>query len=194
MEGFFSSVGFGWTMSKAMPYVVFILLGVILAIAARKYFKKRILRTASLLLIFIPFVIYFMISPIYESDFANSYTTYKASNRMSEEGHLTVIAIPNCPFCSEAMDRLLKIQENTSSTSIDFRVLTDDSLALTPYLEKANGLINVIMEERIAPFAQIATGSFPTYVYTSKEETKVWNNDGIGSNALDWMEEQLASK
>jgi hypothetical protein len=194
MEDFFSGIGFGWTMSKVMPYLVFLFLGVVLTILARKYFKKRALRLASLLLIVIPFGVYFMISPIYESDFSNSSKSYKPMKKISAEGHLTVIAIPNCPFCSEAMDRLVKIQERTGSTTIDFKVLSSDSLLLAPYLKKSNGSINVQTEKQFAPFMKLAAGRFPAYVYTSKKETRVWHNEGVGTEAFDWLEEQLTSK
>lgn len=194
MEDFFSELGFGWTASKVFPYIVFLIVGLVLVLVIRKLTKKRKLRMAAWLLAVIPCVVYFLVNPIYEGDFANGYSSQKQNVEISEEGHLTVIAIPNCPFCHEALERLLKIQKRTSSVKIDFKVLTSDSLALGPYLDKADGLINVVKEGNFAPFEKIAGSRFPVFVYTSSKESRVWNNDQIGTIAFDWLEHQLKRK
>ncbi len=191
MERFIFDLGLGWTMSKVLPYFVFLVLGLIVMVFIRKYAKNRKLRIGAIVVSIIPLSVYFMINPIYESDFANDFSSHQPLANISEVDHLTIIAIPNCQYCREALGRLMKIQERTSSVKIDFKVLTSDSLTLAPYIDEANGLINVVKEENFAEFEKVAETRFPTYVYTSSSESRVWHNDQIGTRALDWLEEQL---
>jgi hypothetical protein len=191
MEAFLFNSGLGWTISKVLPYVIFFLVGVALMIFARKKIKNRKLRIASISLLFTPVGVYFMLCPIYESDFSNDFRSMDPVFDISQENQLTVIAIPNCPFCQEALDRLLKMQIRTASNTINFKVLTSDSLAIETYEDKANGLVNVIMETDFEPHEKISEASFPTYVYSSSTESRVWHNDQIGTRGLDWLEDQL---
>ena len=74
METYFLDSGLSWTMSKVLPYLIMILVGIVLWIIAKKILKSinKYLRWMLLLVIFVlPFLIYFMISPIYEGDFTN---------------------------------------------------------------------------------------------------------------------------
>ncbi|MDG1427279.1 MAG: hypothetical protein P8M19_05550 [Crocinitomicaceae bacterium] len=192
MNDLFSSFGFGWTMSKVLPYALFLLLGIVMTLLVRRKSSNRKVRISAWLLTVVPFLIYFMGNPIYESDFANDYSIVDPADEISEMDHLTVIAIPNCPYCHEALDRLLKIQERTSSVNIDFKVLSTDSLALDQYLEKAKGRINIVLESDFVPFETISKSRFPTYVFTSSAETRIWHNDQIGTRAFDWLEGELS--
>lgn len=191
METFFFESGLGWTTSKVLPYIVFILIGIVLMILARKKVRSKKVRIASISLVIIPVAIYFIFNPIYESDFSNDFISNGPNFNVSQEDHLTVIAIPNCPFCHEALERLLTIQKRTSSKQIDFKVLTSDTLALEAYEDGADGLVNVIMEKDFSLYEKISESSFPTFVYSSSDETRVWHNDQIGTTAFDWLEDQL---
>jgi len=194
MENFFLEMGLSWTLSKVLPFVVMLVLGVILFYFSRKFFTKKWLRYASILFIIIPASIYFSLAPIYEGDFMNSYVTEKVGENYLElkEGHLSVITIPNCPYCSESISKLKRMQSRTSSGEIDFIVCTSDSLNLGMYQEISDDKLNIVLADNIDEMSKLAEGRFPTFVYlNSKGELRKWSNENFGVGALDWVEAKL---
>ena len=77
MESFLLNLGLSFTISKLISYLLFVVIGILLAFL---FFKKskneRIGKIPkliiSLVLFVAPFLIYFAIHPIYEGDFSNN--------------------------------------------------------------------------------------------------------------------------
>lgn len=191
MKHFFLNLGLSWTLSKILPYIIWTVVGVVLWLFVSRRLEGKWMKLLSLLILPVPFLIYFIFSPIYEGDFSNtSRERGLLISRELEQGELTLLAMPGCPYCYDAIDVLKVMKERTASSSIRFRVVTKDATAMDWYKEKVNGAFPVEMVTSDS-VAQLARGYFPTYVYTTSKGHRVWSSDQFGVGALDWLEEQL---
>lgn len=192
MEHFFLSIGISWTLSKVLPFVLFLVIGFLLFI----YIKRRSFKFAkfiAIILIPVPVLIYFVLNPIYEGDFSNNST--KVSNKEITELNegLTVLAIPGCPFCYESIEVLSEIKSRTETNDIRFMVISSDSTSTDWYNEKSNGRIPVGLINIESDVKTLTNGHFPTYVYYDGEgKFTVWSNANFGVLAKDEVEELLS--
>jgi hypothetical protein len=197
VEQFFLNSGFSWTISKALPYILSIVLGLILLFLFRKAFKKKALLKWSLrlVLLVLPFALYFAYSPIYQGDFSNAGEEIERDPALAEltGDKLIVIAIPGCPFCLEAMDRMHLLHDRAPELQIEYRVCTSDSSALNWYREKAGDAIQVTLADSVIAMSELAQHSFPTFILVKgdKRPLKRWSNDSFGVAALDEVELSL---
>ena len=197
VEQFFLDSGFSWTVSKALPYILAILLGFILLFLFRKAFKRKALLkwALRLVLLVLPFGAYFMYSPIYEGDFSNAGETIERDSTLVEltGDKLVVIAIPGCPFCLDAMDRMRLLHERLPDAVIEYRICSSDSLALEWYREKAGDGIQLTLADSLSVMSELAQHRFPTFVLVKgdKQPLKRWSNDSFGVSALDEVELEL---
>ncbi|MEJ6615343.1 MAG: hypothetical protein QNL61_00365 [Crocinitomicaceae bacterium] len=199
METYFLDSGLSWTMSKVLPYLIMILVGIVLWIIAKKILKSinKYLRWMLLLVIFVlPFLIYFMISPIYEGDFTNDSIEVEQSAENAELNgkKLVVITIPGCPFCLEAIDQLLVMKKRVPSIEIEYIVCRFDSTAIDStiidwYKKKGGDLITVRLAENSEEMKKIAQHKFPAFVLVdNKRPLKTWSNNSYGVFAKDEVE------
>ncbi len=193
MDSLFLNFGLSWTWSKILPYLFFILLGVFIFRFVRRRFEKKIYQILSSLLIPIPFLLYFMIYPIYEGDFSNHWESHKFIQGSIEPKRLTVIAIPGCPFCYQSIDDLIRMKERTGVETIDFIVLTDDPQYLDWYKEEAGGELNIISSSH-SYLPELANQQYPAFAYGDGETVKVWSNDSFGVTAKDHLEDILGGE
>jgi thioredoxin-related protein len=199
MENFFLNIGFSWTLSKSLPFVLMLLLGILLVFLIRRRLKKRWMRNTSFVLLILPVVIYFVVNPIYEGDFSNDFRVENTGNETKEieKGTLSVITIPGCPFCLQSIATLKVMKDRTDSKKdINFIVCSDSISDLKKYEVESDGELKVKLAEDIEAMVKLAGGAgiatFPTFVYTSKSgEMTVWSNDGFGVMAKDWVEDKL---
>ena len=127
IETFFLHSNFSWFLSKLLPYILFPIFGLIVAMFTVKFFsvQSKIKRIAFYFLLPIAsFGAYFAFSPIYQGDFSNRATEidFKKSFKEIKPNKLTVLSIPNCPFCYAAMDKMLLLKERNPSILIEFKV------------------------------------------------------------------------
>lgn len=197
IEQFFLNSGFSWTISKALPYILSILLGLILLFLFRKRFKKNALLKWSLrlVLLVLPFGAYFAYSPIYQGDFSNAGEEIPRDSTFAEltGDKLVVIAIPGCPFCMEAMDRMKLLHERMPDAVIEYRLCTGDSLAIDWYSEKAGDDIQLSLANNVLAMSELAQHKFPTFilVHGDNRPIKRWSNDSFGVAAMDEVELEL---
>lgn len=149
--------------------------------------KSIILR---LVLLPIPFGIYFYFSPIYQGDFSNSYEELNTeSSDPFVDKELSLVAIAGCPFCYEAIDQLSTLDQRNKDLEITFYVYTDDSTNLDWYKEKGGDWLKVeqipLSNKRIS---EISHGSYPTFVFRTGNDLKTWSNDSFGVRAKDYVE------
>lgn len=194
MESYFLESGMSWTMSKILPYLITIVLGLILWIIFKKVLRRinKYIRWVALLAIFVsPFCLYFLISPIYEGDFTNNSIEVKRTVANSELNgeKLVVIAIPGCPYCLEAIDKLLVMKKRVPEMSIEYVVCSADSTSIDWYKEKGGDMISVRLAENEEEMAEIAKHTFPTFVLIDNDHPlKTWSNDSFGVFAMDEVE------
>ena len=190
MSDFLLDLGMSWTWSKALPYVLFLLLGFMLYFGFRSKLKKRAFKLTFILMTILPVTVYFLFNPIYEGDFSNNYREAKLEKDL-RKNELSVIAIPNCPYCAESIDRLNRMVERTNVKRINFIVLTEDKQALKQYEQMASKKIKVSALSDFPKYAQLTNGRFPSFVYVSSPKMRVWSNDGFGVRAIDWVEAEI---
>lgn len=182
-------------MSKSLPFVLMLVLGILLVYLIRRKLKKRWMRNASFVLLLLPVVIYFIVNPIYNGDFSNDFRVENVDSTTKEikKGTLTVITIPGCPFCLESIPTLKIMKDRVESKKdINFIVCSSQRSDLKKYKAESKGKLKVKLAKNIDAMAKLAGGSFPAFVYTSKSgEMTVWSNDGFGVVAKDWVEEKL---
>lgn len=194
MEDFFLSNGLSWTMSKILPYLIFLLVGFLLVVILRKLivFRLPILVKLIWLLSLVPLAIYFAVNPIYQGDFSNDEIIYTPSGIVElEKGRLTVLAIPGCPYCYEAVDLVGKIHERTVNEPIDFIVYTSISDNLRWYQEKGGNGIQTRMQQTKTELFEKSGGTFPAFAYFDGKDVYLWKNDSFGTKARDWVEKQI---
>ncbi|MDX2359915.1 MAG: redoxin family protein [Crocinitomicaceae bacterium] len=203
----FLDMGFSWTMSKALPYVLAMIIGLVLAFLFRKKLNKNVLVKwlFRITLFVLPFFGYFMYSPIYEGDFTNKSNSIEKTEQFAElDGKkLVVISIPGCPYCYQAIDRMKILKERLPNAQIEYVVCntTMDSLlpqeALDWYIEKAEGVVSVRQatdSEAMAILAQNGevNSAFPAFVLVDGDKNlTTWGNANFGVVALDEVELKL---
>ena len=195
MNDFFLNLGLSWTLSKALPYGLMLILGAVLFFAFRRKLKRSWLKWLNSLVLLIPFAAYFAMNPIYEGDFSNESREMKAEMSFGlKKNELTLLAIPGCPFCAESIQDLNKIATRTGVDRINFVVFTSDQEMLKPYAKLAESQIEMSVEEDFSLYATITQGRFPTFVYSDGSSLRIWSNNGFGVRAKDWLENELSNE
>jgi hypothetical protein len=187
-ETFLLDIGFSWTWSRLFPYLFFPLLGLLIWAAFRKRMKRRWVRfTLLVLLIALPFALYFILRPIYEGDFANQSEKVAMSPEFKSigENRLVVITIPGCPFCLESIERMKVFQAYNPNVKIEYRVCSSRPSDITAYRKAAGNAFPVLPAEDIHQLAEVAGEAFPAFVLTDGVTAKKWSNDHFGVSALD---------
>ena len=196
IEIFFSSLGLSWTLSKLLPYILFLIIGISFSIIFYKKFKllKPLKIIISLAILVLPFLLYFVYSPIYQGDFSNSGYTVSSENRFPDKKQFTVYVLPNCKYCVSSTATLKAMLRKNNGINLVVRVMghtVNDSLK---YLKLMNnlGLVsmnssnNSIERVQIKELISITQGEFPTFVISKNGKAiKSWHNDSFGVRAMD---------
>ena len=194
IEQSFIDSGFSFTASKLIPYLITILMGLILVYLVRKRvrFKLRIVNVfLKLVIIAIPFILYFAFYPIYQGDFTNGAERVKRTESNAEISgqKLVVIAIPGCQYCEGAMNTVKLLKKRNPSLEIEYIVCSSDSSTTKTYSELGNGEINVRLAKNSRAMSALAKGRYPTFVLSEENLPLTrWSNDGFGVRALDQVE------
>ena len=196
IEIFFSSLGLTWTLSKLLPYILFLIIGISFSVIFYKKFKllKPLKIFISLALFVLPFLLYFVYSPIYQGDFSNVGYTMSSENRFPEKKQLTVYVLPNCKFCVSSTATLKAMIRKNKGINLVVRVMghsVNDSLK---YVKLMDNLVPVTMNSsnnltervQIKEVISITKGEFPTFVLSKNGKAiKAWHNDHFGVSAMD---------
>ena len=192
------NLGLSWTLSKATPYLLSILLGALLSITLYKSItlKKVFKVNLSILILLLPFVISFALHPIYQGDFSKNgkVLSQNSYNENTIDNGLMVITIPNCHYCYEAIGRLKTLALRNPELNIEYVVCSSDSNSTTTYKEEIDGLFKIRIAKDRNELARVAGGSFQAFVHVKNgKQTYKWSNSQFGVRALDLIEE-LAGK
>ncbi len=188
MESFFLNLGLSYTWSKALPYILMIILGVLIGIYLFRKTKSKIIRIIAILLIGTPFGIYFAINPIYQGDFTNESRIVEHSPQTSELSgkKLVVISLPGCGYCKESVERLRQVKKLHHNLEVEYVVTSTDSTTLDFYKEVIKGEFPLRLANNPDEMSKIAQGRYPSFVLVNeKEPMTVWVNNTFGVMAMD---------
>ena len=190
LENIFLDFGLSWTMSKALPYIVAVLIGILLSVFLFRRKNKKLKLLFGLPFSFLFFVAYFIFHPIYEGDFSNRSYKPKTENLAElKNDEFVVVAIPGCMYCLESIEKLNKLKDRNPDLKIRFIVLSSDDKDLKYYRKIAIPTISVVKAKETKRFLEISKGGFPTFLSVrSGKILKVWSNDSFGVLALDEVE------
>jgi hypothetical protein len=193
IENFLLDFGLSWTISKLIPYLFCLIAGFLFLLVYKKIKRKKnwTNRLISFVLLVFPISIYFAFFPIYEGDFSNLSTQPKTTISFPEEKVLTVIVLPNCPFCYQSIALMKKIKKRNPKIKISYWVVVSDTLApKTAILRLIPPEFKPIQRHDVSEQANLAQGTFPCFVLSNKKKAlKLWNNNQFGVCALDEIEE-----
>lgn len=188
METLFLNLGFSYTWSKALPYILLTIIGILIGIILFKKAKTLTFKILSIFIIFIPFAVYFYFQPIYQGDFTNEAKVVQHSDTIKDlTGHkLVVISMPGCPYCKESVLLFKEIKKKHPNLKVEYAVTSDDSRNLIFYEEVIQGEFPLYLAENSEHLIQIAEGRFPTFALVNgKQPIRVWTNNTFGVIALD---------
>ncbi len=188
MEDFLHGIGFNYTISKALPYLLVILLGVFLSVFAFRKIKPKIWRIAiALVALLLPFGIYFAIHPIYQGDFNDTTTYYEYSDQTTDisSNTLYVISLPGCPWCKESIKDLRILKDQNPNLNICYLVVSDDESHLNFYTEAMPKDFELKLAKNPQEMAILAKGQYPTFAIKDQEKVNIWSNNSFGAFAFD---------
>jgi hypothetical protein len=193
IELFLINSTISWTISKALPYLLLIILGVYLAkLSFHKFKFNNVLKIITIVILMLaPFGIDFIFNPIYEGDFSKKGkmpTIEKGLNDFNNYD-LVVITIPGCPYCHESTINSNKLLERNPSIKIKYVVCSDNVKEIEPYQRNLNKNIKVELASKPKSLAKIADGGFPSFVVMKNGKAiEKWSNDQFGVRAKDYVE------
>lgn len=192
IDYFFLDFGLSWSLAKAIPYVISIVLGLLLFYFLKKVkLKKKWLRvTIRFTSLLTPFIIYFSFFPIYEGDFTNQGTQPKSSILFPQSKSLTVVVLPNCPYCYQSIIWMKKIKERNPHIRINYWVSARDTLpSNTAILKVLPKDFQVIKRHDTEKISKLVQGTYPCFILSEKgKAVKLWNNNQVGVSSMDEIE------
>jgi hypothetical protein len=194
---------FSWTSAKIAPYLLLVIFGILIARWFSKFFIYKIISNrlkflrpiVFVVITAIPFVIGFVLNPIYEGDFSKQGTEIQNSESITEFKNvdLAVIAIPGCPFCYHSISKLKQLKARNPEMKIKFIVCTYNKNDLKDYIAEGGKDITVIKSDKIEFLGKMAEGKFPTFVMVKNNKAAYsWSNDQFGCLALDQLESEFS--
>lgn len=189
------SIGLSWTVSKLLPYFCLISIGFILFFQIKKLNLKTSQKIVFCTLVLIlPFTIGFSLNPIYEGDFSkqgNTVKTVYSPTDFKNDG-LTVVTIPDCPFCFGAIEKLKIIKRRNPKLQIDFVVCSTNKQYIKNYIKEINGEFSIRLANNPDELAKTSGFKFPTFFKVEKKKpTYKWSNDQFGVRAIDDLESNI---
>jgi hypothetical protein len=191
-----SSLGLTWTLSKLLPYILFLIIGISFSVIFYKKFKllKPLKIIVSLAILVLPFLLYFVFSPIYQGDFSNSGYTVSSENRFPEKKQFTVYVLPNCKYCVSSTAVLTSMVRKNKRINLVIRVMGHTVKDSLKYVKLMDNIVPVTMNSshnslervQIKEVISITKGEFPTFVLSKNGKAiKAWHNDRFGVRAMD---------
>lgn len=184
-----------FTVSKGTPYLLLVLSGIGMMYCFTQGFKVKAKFTKaflSLLLFSTPFLVGFILNPIYEGDFAKTGRKMNGSIKMEEfkGAQLVVLAIPGCPFCFGSIPLQKTLLKRNPSLKINFVVCSSDTNSTVAYIkEVGDANIKVSSSINAKKLGRIAGGTFPCFLLVKNGAVVYkWSNDQFGAGSIDQFE------
>ncbi len=189
MEVLLNNIGFSFTLSKFIPYVLMILLGLLLV---KIIFKKiaslkllfRILILSVLLLL--PFCIYFAVHPIYEGDLSNEGREIKEVLNLPKDRDLLIIVLADCPYCLESVKTTKILIDKKKIMKVEYVIVNGEKQDSIKFSKMLKGMATCSLIKNSLPIQQTIQGSFPSFILVvNNKPKKVWNNNTFSVRAWD---------
>ncbi len=128
-----------------------------------------------------------MVHPIYEGDFSNNSKSFlfETNEFKSKDKKLYIVAILGCPFCMDALQRMVAIQKKNQKIKIEFIVCSLNHKSIDLYKRIAPKGVEFSVSQNEKLMNDVAGGTFPTFVYSDGKSLKIRKNDYFGVIALD---------
>jgi len=197
-EEIFLSWGFGWVMSKFLPYVCMLLLALIVFWLIRKRIQRRGISFLVLFLLLVaPAGIYFTMHPIYASDLTNNGVVHESFKSVDKkERAIFVYAIPGCPFCRESVALMDKFRERNQHVVVSYVIVDGSPQDVMSYQKLSKHGIRFIAakDDELQDRGKLVSGRYPTFMIARTGKIETWTNNEIGAIVLDDWEEEFTKK
>jgi ABC-type sugar transport system permease subunit len=194
MEELLNYFGVSFTVSKFLPYLLTILIGVICAKLLSKHLSaSKIIRNIfTVLIAILPFGIYFAINPIFQGDFSNEGVLIKKKLELPKNNDLLIIALADCPYCIQSQVTIKLIHKKNTKIKAEYIIMNGTKQDSIRYAEMLKGFATCRTQKNNVVLMQTIHGSFPSYIFVQKGKfKKVWNNDNFGVLAWDELVSSL---
>jgi hypothetical protein len=192
IEKLFLDFGLSWSMSKFIPFLLSLILGLFLVYFFRRFklhFKGLNYAKNGILLVF-PFFLYFIFYPIYEGDVFNLGVKNTTKYKFPLKKTLNIFVLPECPFCMETIPTVKLLQKRNPKMKINYIIMSSKNVRPFGIALKIPRECNIHFETDVLKSAQITHGGFPCYVLTKNTRiVKVWRTEHFGTKALDEIED-----
>ncbi|NBX79334.1 MAG: hypothetical protein EBQ94_02975 [Flavobacteriales bacterium] len=186
MENFFVTIGFSYTLSKLLPYLLMLLFGLIIGITVMRKRKKSLKVIVSVFLMAAFFGLYFAIYPIYEGDFSNNFYVPKSKVEFPSSKSLIVLSLPNCPFCIQSTESIKAFKSKNSKLKVEYWIMNGTPADSLKYKKLVGEAATCSNKKNTTELFKISKGGYPTFVLSDhKKALKVWGNESFGVRAWD---------
>lgn len=199
LEILLAHTGFSWTLSKVIPFVLSIMIGLFFSIIffRRIELLKKFKFIFSFLIFLLPVSLYFAYAPIYSGDFSNDFYRPQLKNEFPSAKKLSIYVLPTCPYCIQATSTLVAMMQKNEHINLQINVLCSNAKEADKYLNlmKGFGLVKVRIDHssylvRHKDLLKLTEGQFPTYILSeNKMVVKAWHNDTFGVSAMDEIDQ-----
>jgi len=180
-------LGFSFTLTKAVPHLIFFLLGAILSFLFFKHSSILGLKRwfVCLLLLIQPEALYFSLSPWYYGDLFEVGYREKTTLVLPKDRRLLVVADPDCHSCIASTENVRQWSPFIK-IPIQYVLLSKDSSDVDFFRRLLPANVSCDLSQDIHKTLQLVKGYFPSYVLIDKGNVQgVWNNNVFGARALD---------
>jgi len=186
-ESIFLDLGFSWTSSKLIPYILMSILGFVFVYTFQNRIQQKVWKWVSMtLLAVLPFSIYFSIYPIYTGDFVNNHYSPEQLCSFPKKTVLTVVVLPGCPYCHETIRFMNELLEREPTLNIRYVVAAETNNPLLPFRKELTKRIRVEKSGNPKDWIMMARGGFPTMILSDNHKiVYAWENDQFGVRAID---------
>ena len=188
METLLNNLGLSFTLSKFIPYLLTILIGIVCVKLLNKHISaSKIIRlTFNILTAIIPFGIYFAINPIFQGDFSNEGVLIKKKLELPKNNDLLIIALADCPYCIQSQETIKLIHQKNTKIKAEYLIVNGTKQDSIRYARMLLGFASCRTVKNSVPLIQTIQGRFPSYILVRKGKlNKVWTNNTFGVRAWD---------
>ena len=188
METLLNNLGLSFTLSKFIPYLLTILIGIVCAKLLSKHISaSKIIRILFITLITIlPFGIYFAIQPIFEGDISNEGIIIRKNLDLPKNKDLLIIALADCPYCIQSQETIKLIHQKNTKIKAEYLIVNGTKQDSIRYARMLLGFASCRTVKNSVPLIQTIQGRFPSYILVQNGIfKKVWNNNTFSARAWD---------
>lgn len=188
MEELLNYLGVSFTISKFLPYLLNILIGIVFSILIHKHISasKYIRIIVIIVITALPFGIYFSIYPIFEGDISNEGINIKNNLDLPKNKDLLIIALADCPYCIQSQKTIKIIYQKNKKIKAEYLIVNGTKQDSIRYARMLNGFASCRNIKNSIPLLQSIQGSFPSFILVRKGKlNKVWSNNTFSVRAWD---------